>query len=275
MSLSYGFCLGEENSQYSAERFSLTFQAIVGDGICPYGGQFGVSATESMQVSLATGFALLAGRWFRSDEAISLTVQPADNHFDRYDAIVLRVELPEKSVSVSVVTGKATAVPQKYRPARTNDLYEIVLCHILVRMGSTQILPADLTDTRADKALCGMITQISDISEKVLRVYRFLESGIDERVDSLTGQTGAIIQKGDDVIASIESAMAKANIAKTMGEIEILHKPPKPEKEWLLCDGKAIPEEYETLNKLLHGRLPNLVKEGSRFSPWIFTGSPI
>lgn len=274
MSLSYGFCLGAENSQYSAEQVSHAFQAIVGDGICPDGGQFEVSATEGMQVSLATGFALLGGRWFRSDEAISLTVQPADNHFDRYDAIVLRADLTLKSISAVVTNGNATATPQKYIPARNNDMYEIVLCHILVRKGTTQILSADIADTRADKVLCGMITQFSDISEKVLRVYRFLESGIDERVDALTGQAGSIIHKGDDVIASIESAMAKANIKKTIGEIEIVHKPPKPEREWLLCDGKAIPTEYETLHELLHGRLPSLVKEESRFSPWIFAGSP-
>lgn len=274
MALSYGFCLGEENSRYNTEQFSYAFQSVVGDGICPYGGKFKVSETEGMTISLATGFALLAGRWFRSDEAISFTVQPADNHFDRYDAIVLRADLALKSISAVVTKGNATATPQKYIPARNNDMYEIVLCHILVRMGTTQILSADIADTREDKVLCGMITQFSDISEKVLRVYRFLESGIDERVDALTGQADAVIKKGDDVIASIESAMAKANITKTVGEIEILHQPPKPEREWLLCDGKAIPTEYETLHELLHGRLPSLVKEESRFLPWIFAGSP-
>lgn len=273
MSLSYGFCLGED-SQYSAEQFSNAFHAIVGDGICPYGGNFKVSETEGLHVSLATGFALLGGRWFRSDEAIPLTLQPSDNRFDRYDAIVLRTEMAAKSVSVHVVTGKGEMLPQKYTPARNHDRYELVVCHILVRMGATQILSADITDTRADKALCGMITQLSDISGKVLRVYKFLESGIDERVDALIAQADTIIQKGDTVIALIESAMSKANISKTVGEIEILHNPPKPEQEWLLCDGKAIPTEYETLYELFQGSLPNLVKEGSRFCPWIFAGSP-
>lgn len=273
MSLSYGFCLGED-SQYSAEQFSNAFQAIVGDGICPYGGNFKVSETEGLHVSLATGFALLGGRWFRSDEAISLTLQPSDNRFDRYDAIVLRTEMAAKSVSVHVVTGKGEMLPQKYTPARNHDRYELVVCHILVRMGTTQILSTDITDTRADKALCGMITQLSDISGKVLHVYKFLESGIDERVDALTGQANAIIKKGDDVIASIKSAMANANISKTVGEVEILYKPPIPQKEWLQCDGKPIPAEYEMLHKLLNGKLPDLTKEESRFCPWIFAGSP-
>ena len=274
MSLSYGFCLGEEDSLYGSAQFSQAFQAIVGDGVCPSGGKLQVSTTETMKVSLATGFALLVGRWFRSDEAISLTVQPADNHFDRYDAIVVRADLKLKSISVIVAKGNAAVVPQKYTPARNHDLYEIVLCHIFVRMGTTQILSTDITDTRADKSLCGMIMQLSDISEKVLRVYRFLELGIDKRIDALTGQANAIIKKGDDVIASIGSAMTNANISKAVGEIEILYKSPKPEKEWLRCDGKPIPAEYETLHKLLNGRLPDLTKEGRRFCPWNFAGSP-
>lgn len=274
MSLSYGFCLGEENTQYDSGQFAEAFQAIVGDGVCPFGGKLRVSSTDTMTVSLLTGFALLGGRWFKSDEAMPFTVLPADNNFDRYDAVVLRADLVRKEIAPVIIKGNAAALPEKYTPIRDANSYEIILCYILVRMGTTQILSTDIVDTRADSALCGMITQLSDISEKVLKVYKFLESGIDERVDSLADKANVIIKKGSSAIESIESAMAAANISKAIGEIEIFHQRPKPEKQWLKCDGSLIPQEYTVLSKLLGGKLPNLVKFESRFSPWIFAGSP-
>lgn len=106
MSLSYGFCLGEDDTQYSSEQFSDAFRAAFGDGICPYGGQFLVSASDTMNVSLATGFALVGGRWVKSDETVSLPVQPSDNTFDRYDAVVLAADTAAKTVEAQGCPGQ-------------------------------------------------------------------------------------------------------------------------------------------------------------------------
>ena len=40
MALTYGFCLGDENSQYDSKQFSEAFQSAFGDGITGYGGKF-------------------------------------------------------------------------------------------------------------------------------------------------------------------------------------------------------------------------------------------
>lgn len=275
MSLSYGFCLGEEGVQYSSEQFSAAFRAAFGDGICPYGGQFLVSASDTMNVSLATGFALVGGRWVKSDETVSLPVQPSDNTFDRYDAVVLAADTAAKTVEARVVQGKAAAFPQKHTPTRDGTVYEVLLCHILVRMGTSQILAADLEDTRADPALCGMVTQLAGTAASVLYVYDFLTSGVDQVVAERMAEAEAILQKGEETIAAIEKATQAAGITKPIGEIEIVRTSPSPATEWLLCDGGAVPETYPVLRELVGSTLPDIAPNDNRFSAWIYGGKPV
>lgn len=274
MSLSYGFCLGDENTQYTSAQFSTAFQAVFGDGVCPYGGQFRVSAVDAMRVTVATGFALVGGRWVQSDEVLSLPVLPADNNFDRYDAVVLAADTEAKTVTAKVVAGKAEAFPKRHTPTRDGAVYEVLLCHIKVRMGTSQILAADLEDTRKDPDLCGMITQLGDMAASVLYVYDFLTSGIDGAVDDLLAYAEQILQKGRDTIAAIESASQAAGVAKPIGEVETLRKSPVPAEEWLACDGSAVPANYPALSALLGGTLPTIIPEDSRFTAWIYGGRP-
>ncbi len=275
MSLTYGFCLGDEGAQYNSQQFSSAFQSAFGDGVCPYGGMFDVTATDSMNISLATGFALVGGRWVKSDEVTALSIQPSDNNFDRYDAVVLQADMTTKTVETKVIMGKAEAFPKKYIPKRDNTIYEIVLCYITVRMGVSQIFAADIEDTRENVELCGIITQLSDIAESVLYVYEFLTSGIDEAVDELRGYADSIIQKGDDTVSAIEDAMQKAAISKPIGELETLRTQPEPHNEWLLCNGEPVPVEYPLLSTMLGGFLPTIKQNDERFSSWIYAGNPM
>lgn len=274
MALTYGFCLGVENSETTSSEFSLAFQAAFGDGVCPYGSKLQVSSMDSMQLSVGTGFALVQGRWFKSDEVEKVTIQPANNNFDRYDAVVLRVNIPEKSVSLVVVQGVATAFPKTYVPTRTNDIYEIVLCSVMVRMGTTQILAEDLTDTRSDSQLCGMISALSEIANQVIYVDNFIASGIDEEVARLEELAESIMDKADNTIEAIEQIMAQANVSTSVGEVQTMHGDP-PSSSWLLCDGSNVPSSYPELMGLLSdGKLPNIQWADSRFKSYIYAGTP-
>lgn len=274
MALSYGFCLGEENSQYDSKQFSEAFQAVFGDGITDFGNRFAVTATDSMIVNIASGFALAAGRWIKSDSADTLTIQPADNNYDRYDAVVIRVNFARKSMEIAVVQGPATAFPEPYTPVRNELIYEIMLCSISVHMGATQIYASDITDTRGDANLCGYITPLQDAAVDVLYIYNFLNSGIDEQVAALEAMADAISSKADQTIAAITAAMQQAGVAKPIGEIEFGRTPKAPNTGWLLCDGSAIPPEYSTLSALLDGTLPNLSQSSDRYQAWIYAGAP-
>ena len=185
-----------------------------------------------------------------------------------------RANIPEKSLSLVVVQGKASAFPSPYVPTRNSDLYEIVLCSILVRMGTTQILPEDLTDTRGDSSLCGIISPLSEVANQIIYVDQFLKSGIDQEVDRLEKLAESIMDKANDTIGSIEQIMNKANVSSRVGDVKTLHGDP-PSPSWLLCDGSNVPSSYPELMRLLSdGKLPNIQWTDSRFKSYIYAGTP-
>lgn len=274
MSLTYGFCLGGENSETTSSEFSLALYSAFGSGVCSYGNKLPVSAPGGMNLSVGTGFAMVQGRWFKSDDVETLSLQPANNNFDRYDAVVIRANIPEKSLSLEVVQGKASAFPSPYVPTRNGDLYEIVLCSVLVRMGTTQILPEDLTDTRGDSSLCGIISPLSEVANQIIYVDQFLKSGIDQEVDRLEKLAESIMDKANDTIESIEQIMNKANVSSRVGDVKTLLGDPTS-SSWLLCDGSSVPSSYPELMKLLSdGKLPNIQWTDSKFKSYIYAGTP-
>jgi hypothetical protein len=48
--------------------------------------------------------------------------------------------------------------PTPTAPARSGAIYELVLAEIYVGAGATEILQKDITDKRADKTVCGIVT---------------------------------------------------------------------------------------------------------------------
>lgn len=273
MALSYGFCLGDENSLYTSRQFADAFHAVAGSGVTRYGGKFAVSATDTMQLALATGFALVAGRWVKSDSTQSLAVQPADNNFDRYDAVIIRADISKKDVTILVVKGEASAFPKPYTPVRSSSIYELVLCSIMVRMGASQIQAADLVDARSDAELCGFITPVDVVSNDIIYIDRFLRSGIDEEVAALENEAQDIADDADRTIQVISGAMVQANISKSVGEIEVLRTPPVA-SSWLLCDGSPIPPQYAVLSALVGGKMPALSTPHDRYQVWMYAGEP-
>lgn len=270
MMLSYGFCLGEENSQYNASQFGGAFKALLGDGVCKgYGQEFAVLSTVSRNVTLETGFALVGGAYIQNDEEMTLTIAVPDNKYDRYDAIILRADKAKKTVEPLVITGRASVFPREYVPVRDDTIYEIVLCHIFIPLGSTQVLEEHIIDTRPNKDICGIIESFSTVANEVTYIYNFLTSGIDERVQDLIDKSNDIILDGEDVVSAIEQAITLAGIKTEVGEIQFLST--IPNDEWLECNGQSVPQEYTELLKLMDST-PNIHYGNENITAWIYAG---
>lgn len=268
--LSYGFCLGEENSKSNSADFSGAFRALLGDGVCKgYGDEYAVLSTTSRDITLETGFALVGGRWAENDEEMTLTVAVPDNKYDRYDAVILRSDTVAKTVAPVVVTGRASVFPRQYEPVRNDAVYEIVLCHIFVPLGSTQVLPEHIIDTRPNKDICGIIESFATVANQISYIYNFLTSGIDERVQDLIDKSNNIILDGEDVIAAIEQATALAGIKTEVGEIQFLAT--VPADGWLECNGQEVPQEHPELLALME-RTPNIHYGNENITAWIYAG---
>lgn len=269
MSLSYGFCLDGQDSTYTSAQFAEAFQAVFGDGICEYGRHFDLAEILNFTVTLGTGYAIAAGRWLENDENLSLTLPPSGNYDDRYDAVAVRVDYEARKVYLEIM-----ADVDPTAPPRNDKEYAIFLYVIFVKRGATVLSTDDITDVRADRTVCGYIKPFSDISSDVEYIYTFLRSGIDEDVARILLKGQAVIDYAQDVIDEL-SATIDAVTGTQIGDTMTALTQPLPKREWLLCDGSAVPPEYPELSILLGGTLPDLSPEDDRWGTWIFAGTPI
>lgn len=89
---------------------------------------------ETSPVSVNTGAALVYGRFFESDSAVSLTISTPNTGYSRYDVIVVRRDISTQTIRLGKVIGTASLVTPSV-PALTQDpasTYEIPLAYILV-----------------------------------------------------------------------------------------------------------------------------------------------
>lgn len=98
-----GFALGQ-SGVWTAGQFSEIMRLAAGDGVCLWGGAF-APELSGMTVTLATGFALVGGRWLKSDSPVSLSFPPPSIHADRVDAVAVCVEEGSKRVVLRVLAG--------------------------------------------------------------------------------------------------------------------------------------------------------------------------
>ena len=266
MALTYGFCLGEEGAHNTAGEFAGAFHAAFGDGAAG----MEITPVTLMTLEVGEGLAMAGGYWLKLDDPEQLTAQASDNHFDRWDCVLVRVDLLARSATLELVKGLAGAIPEKYVPVRNDEVYELPLAHVLIRMGATQILASDITQAEEAAPLQPMDT----VSNGVIQVYNFLNGGIDQVVEGLEEQAQDIMDQADKTIEEIEEAMQTAAISKPLGEVEILLDPPTPAKEWLPCDGTPVPQAYPQISALVGETMPDFPQYDSRFSAWMYAGQP-
>lgn len=273
MSLTYGFAL--QPTDNSAD-FANALHAITGDGITSYGGRFAINSVNGFTVTLSAGLAFAAGRWLKNDETHRLTVQPSWNNADRTDALVCRVDYAAREAALEILVDvDPNVIRADLSILRNIDEYSVFLYFINVKRGVTSLSPSNVTDLRADAALCGSVVPHSSIARNVLYVYNFLLSGIDEEVARLVGLSKEVEARADAAIEELDETLQKVSGAAQVGELLICRNPPsdKDGGSWVLCDGSAVPAEYRELSKLLGGTLPNL--PGERYRTYIYAGKSV
>lgn len=274
MSLEYGFCLGPEDTEYNSAQFSGAIRSFTGDGVCDYGSRFALTLRSGFSVYLGTGYALVGGRWIESDERVALSIPPAGNTADRYDAIAAVADLSSKEVTLKVLEGiDIAAVRANPSLIRNESSYAVLLYLLRVRRGATTISEQDVTDLRDDTGLCGRVTSIGSISTAALKVYAFLSGGIDDEVSRIVGLAEEAVSKGSAAVEDLET-LIRQRTGNATGDVVLSAQRPSPAAEWLLCDGGTVPSIYPDLSAMLSGSLPNIQPTDDRLKGYIYSGPP-
>lgn len=128
------------------------------------------SGAEDFPVTAAGGLTVIVGAgrgWVHPSrftgysitkrEADTLTLPLADPSLPRIDRIVMRYDAGARAASLQVLQGTASSTPTAPAISRTELIYDLCLAEITRPAGSTAVTTGQITDTRLDEKLCGIV----------------------------------------------------------------------------------------------------------------------
>ena len=144
----------DDASGYLATRLSGVYSAEE---------DFSVTAQGGLSVQVSAGQAWVRparfkGRSIIMEQPTTVVLTEADPVRSRIDRIVLRYDAAAKKTSLQVLDGTPdSAAPAAPAISRTELVYDLCLAEIRRPAGSTAVTAADITDTRADETVCGVM----------------------------------------------------------------------------------------------------------------------
>lgn len=170
---------------------------------------FAVTAAGGLSVTVSAGVgwvhpARFEGYSIIMREAETLTLALADGQRPRIDRIVLRYDAAARKSSLLVLQGTPDTQPTAPGISRTALLYDLCLAQIARPAGSTAITAGDITDTRLDPALCGVMRDgVTGIpTEELIASAR-------ERINALEETASAAAKEAD--ASKTAAAQSEAN----------------------------------------------------------------
>ena len=165
---------------------------------------FAVTANGDLTVSVSAGQAWVHPARFRGRSIImeqpeTVTLTAADAVRSRIDRLVLRYDAAARKTSLTVLTGTPdSASPTAPEITRTALVYDLCLAEIRRPAGSTEITAADITDTRADEDVCGVmrdgVTGIptAQLQAQALAIMTQLSTELHTKLDALDAAIAAV-----------------------------------------------------------------------------------
>ena len=165
---------------------------------------FAVTANGDLTVTVSAGQAWVRPARFRGRSIIleqpeTVTLTAADTVRSRIDRLVLRYDAAAKKTSLAVLTGTPdSASPTAPEITRTALVYDLCLADIRRPAGSTEVTAADITDTRADEAMCGVmrdgVTGIptAQLQAQALAMMTQLSTELHTKLDALDAAIAAV-----------------------------------------------------------------------------------
>ena len=187
---------------YDAEDVS-TYLCTRTSGVYSKDTNYAVSVTGARQITVAPGLAWVNYDDFKgvsacSREAVALTVPDADSTLPRIDRVVLQFDTAANLTAVKLKPGTPAAAPEPPAILQNHNQYELGLCTVSVPAGSSAITAADITDTRADEAVCGLMRDgvkgipTAQLQAQALAMMTQLSTELQTKLDALDAAIAAV-----------------------------------------------------------------------------------
>ena len=182
---------------------------------------FPVTAAGGLKVTVGAGRGWVhpsrfTGYSITKREADTLTLPLADPSLPRIDRIVMRYDAGARAASLQVLQGTASSTPTAPTISRTELIYDLCLAEITRPAGSTSITTGQITDTRLDEALCGLVRDgVTGIpTDELLAAARERINALEEKATS----SAAAAKDSADAAKSSETKSAASETKSAASE---------------------------------------------------------
>ncbi|WP_342551056.1 hypothetical protein MKX57_11060 [Lysinibacillus sp. FSL M8-0216] len=144
--------------KYSAEDFSEVFSTFLSTGLVHTNNNpmlyIEQDVEDNLKVVLSKGIAMIEGHMYKNTDNLFFNIKPLENSFSRIDRLVIRCdERPEvKSINAFIVEGLPSVNPAPPTITRSDGVYELSVCQIVVNTNNT----LNIIDERLDDSVCGL-----------------------------------------------------------------------------------------------------------------------
>lgn len=171
----------EYDRVYLAEQFASYFASFIGNGI--FGNKLNElqvlsMETPAMQIRIQEGQGWINGYWYENMSELHLPIEVADGVLSRIDSVVLRLGIAERNMWIAVKKGTPSYEPIAPEVTRNDDYFELQLATVWIGAGYTNIKQSDITDTRWNTDVCGVVTgliQQLDTSDYGKQLQSFID----------------------------------------------------------------------------------------------------
>lgn len=198
---------------------------------------FAVSISGELSLTVSAGQAWVRpsrfkGRSIIMEQPTTLTLTAADPVRTRIDRVVLRYDAAARQTRLQVLEGTPdSASPTAPAITRTALVYDLCLAEITRPAGSTAITAANLTDTRADEDICGVMRDgVTGIpTAQLIAQWRAAQADLETQLRAQLAVLNAEIKEG----SAYSKTEADAKFALTADKITRLER-------MMNMDGKLV-----------------------------------
>ena len=180
---------------------------------------FPVTAAGGLKVTVGAGRGWVhpsrfTGYSITKRESDTLTMPLADPSLPRIDRIVMRYDAGARAASLQVLQGTASSTPTAPAISRTELIYDLCLAEITRPAAAVSITTGQITDTRLDEALCGIVRDgVTGIpTDELLAAAKERIGGLEEKA---TSSAAAAKDSADAAKSSETKSAASEKNAKT------------------------------------------------------------
>lgn len=190
---------GTYDRVYKAEDIASYFSSFIGNGVYPNPSSNlqVVSANDAMKINIKTGKAWINGYYYENTEDITFRIDNADAQYDRIDAVIIRLDFLERTITAQIKKGTPAIQPVAQTLQRDEDAYELKVAEVYIKKGVISISDADIKDTRQLSDVCGLVSGVVeqiDTSALFIQYDAAFNEWFEDIKDKLSGDIAGSLQ---------------------------------------------------------------------------------